>query len=278
MKHNANAEQSALWNGPSGSAWVDEQALLDQTYAPFAALLAETAATQHARRVLDIGCGSGATTLAVARTLGADGSAQGIDISQPLIARARERATRDDSTAQFLCADAQTHEFAPASFDLLVSRFGVMFFEDPVAAFANLLYATRAGGELRCIAFRPVTENPFMTTAERATAPLLPNLPPRQPDAPGQFAFADRQRVERILDAAGWKNPQLAPLDVPCAFPERDLVRFFTRFGPVGLVLREADEATRARIIGTLRAAFAPFIESDEVRFVAACWMISAQA
>jgi hypothetical protein len=153
-----------------------------------------------------------------------------------------------------------------------------MFFEDPVAAFANLLQATRAGGEMRCIAFRPVAENSFMTTAERAAAPLLPNLPPRRPDAPGQFAFADRQRVERILGASGWNNAQLAPLDVPCAFPEADLVRFFTRFGPVGQVLREADEATRARIIGTIRAGFAPFIQGGEVRFVAGCWMISATA
>jgi len=278
MQANANREQAALWNGSSGEAWVTEQALLDATFVNFEKLLVDAVATTGATRVLDVGCGSGATTLAIARHLGSKGAAVGIDISAPLVELARRRAARAGVTASFLIADAQTHEFDPVRYDLAVSRFGVMFFDDPVAAFTNLRGAMNPGGRLRAITFRAASENPFMTTAERAAAPLLPGIPPRRPDGPGQFAFANRERVQGFLAAAGWSAIDLAPSDVPCAFPARELEGYFTRLGPVAAVLRDADQATRARVTGTLRAAFAPFIQGDEVRFSAACWMVSATA
>jgi SAM-dependent methyltransferase len=276
MKTNANREQSALWNGTAGEAWVREQVLLDASFVGFERLLVEEAAQLRARHVLDVGCGAGATTLAIARQLPSGGSATGIDISAPLIELARARADRERVPARFVLADAQTHEFAPAACDLVVSRFGVMFFEDPVAAFANLRGALRAGGRLRAATFRAATENPFMTTAERAAAPLLPDLPPRRPDAPGQFAFANPERVRGVLAAAGWTGIELLPIDVPCAFPASELVGWFTRLGPLAPVLRETDETMRARVIGTVRDAFAPFVHGDEIRFVAACWMVRA--
>jgi 2-polyprenyl-3-methyl-5-hydroxy-6-metoxy-1,4-benzoquinol methylase len=114
MEKLANEDMAALWNGASGQAWVDEQALLDQTYRSIEKLLADAVTASGARSVLDIGCGAGATTLAVARTLAARGNAVGIDISQPLIAVARARAQREGLATAFLCADAQTHDFAPA--------------------------------------------------------------------------------------------------------------------------------------------------------------------
>jgi hypothetical protein len=163
-------------------------------------------------------------------------------------------------------------------YDLAVSRFGVMFFEDPVAAFANLRSALRSGGQLRAITFRAASENPFMTTAERAAAPLLPGLPPRRPDAPGQFAFADRARVHGILSTAGWSEIDLAPIDVPCAFPASELEGYFTRLGPVAPALRGVDDDTRVRVIDRVREGFAPFVKGAAVRFDAACWMIGATA
>jgi len=277
MQNIPNEEMAAAWNGVSGRAWVDEQRLLDQTYEPIEKMLVEEVAAAGARAVLDIGCGAGATTLAVARSLGSRGQATGIDISSPLIDVARARAKRAAPATQFICADAQTHAFAPAQFDLMMSRFGVMFFDDPVAAFTNLRRAAIAGGALRLVVFRSIAENPFMTTAERAAAPLLANLPPRKPNAPGQFAFADAARVRRILADGGWSEVALAPVDIECGFPESDLERFFTRLGPLGQVLRDADEATRQRVIREVRTAFAPYLRGGEVRFNAACWMISAR-
>jgi SAM-dependent methyltransferase len=274
----AENEQTALWNGRAGRAWVDAQPLLDRLLQPFEDELVGALDLDRKQRLLDIGCGTGSTTLAAARLLGAQGDCVGVDISAPMIATARERAAQQSSTARFVCADAQTHAFEPDNFDTLISRFGVMFFDDPVQAFGNLRRAARTGATLRFICWRDAAENPFMTTAERAAAPLLPDLPARRPDAPGQFAFADRERVASILQVSGWTDIEIRPLDVECVLPESELIGYFTRLGPVGAMLQEADDATRARIIGAVRPAFDPFVQGEEVRFVAACWVVVARA
>jgi SAM-dependent methyltransferase len=260
-------EQTKIWNGVAGRAWVDTQELLDHVFKPFEELLVNEVVGK--RRVLDVGCGTGATTVAIARALGPDGEVVGLDISEPMIHAARNRG----SSATFVCANAQTHAFE-STFDLAVSRFGVMFFDDPAAAFQNIRSAAR---EMRLITWRGPSENPFMTTAERAAAPLL-ELPPRVADAPGQFGLADPQRTERILCNSGWTNSEIRPLDVACSFAEADLVSYFTRLGPVGLVFHEADEQTQIHVVETVRAAFAPYVQGDQVHFNAACWMVSAQA
>ncbi|WP_409050572.1 class I SAM-dependent methyltransferase [Variovorax guangxiensis] len=270
-------DQAAFWNGRAGRAWVDEQQVLDAVLQPFEDLLVEALVATSAQRVLDVGCGTGSTTLAIARRLGTNGRCVGVDISEPMIAVARARAESEGAPASFVCADAQRHAFEPASFDMIVSRFGVMFFDDPVLAFANLRRAASKDARLHAIVWRGAAENPFMTTAERAAAPLL-TLPPRQPGAPGQFAFADRGRVASILESSGWTGIDIQPIDVTCTLPEKELVGYFTRLGPVGSVLQDADERTRARVISTVRAAFDPFVQASEVRFSAACWSVSAAA
>ncbi|WP_404369333.1 class I SAM-dependent methyltransferase [Corallococcus coralloides] len=271
-------EQTNLWNGPAGHAWVENQAVIDAMFKPLEDLLVEAVAEGSARRVLDVGCGTGSTTLAVARRLGAEGRCTGIDISEPMLAAARARAEQEGTPARFIRANAQLHTFEPASFDMIISRFGVMFFEDPVQAFANLRHAARSGARLLAIAWRSPSENPFMTTAERAAAPLLPNLPARKPDAPGQFAFADSNRVHRILEASGWAGIDIQPIDVTCTLPEKELVRYLSRFGLLGRVLQEVDEKTRAQVIQTVRAAFEPFVHGAEVRYTAACWKVEARS
>jgi ubiquinone/menaquinone biosynthesis C-methylase UbiE len=180
--------------------------------------------------------------------------------------------------AEFVHADAQTHAFAPASVDTIVSRFGVMFFDDSVAAFTNLRRAATRDATLWFAAWRSAAENPFMTAAERAAAPFLPNLPPREPNAPGQFAFADRSRVEQLLAASGWSEIDVRPIDVTCALPRADLERYVTRIGPVGRALQELDADARPRLMETVRAAFDPYVHGDEVRFGTACWIATARA
>jgi SAM-dependent methyltransferase len=277
-QHQSESDQAKLWNGPGGQAWVELQGVLDQCLKPFEELLAQVVPTGFEDHVLDVGCGAGATTFAVARRLGPHGRATGVDISAPLISAAQARAEREGLPASFIRADAQRHGFTAADFSLIVSRFGVMFFDDSVQAFSNLRRAAREDASLQLLVWRGAAENPFMTTAERAAAPLLPNLPPRRPGAPGQFAFADEPRVTSILQESGWRDVALRPVDVTCGFGEQDLIRYFTRLGPVGQAFREADDALRAKIIAAVRPAFDPFVHGGDVRFDAACWMISARA
>jgi ubiquinone/menaquinone biosynthesis C-methylase UbiE len=270
-------EQAKLWNGSAGCAWVEAQAMLDRTLQPFEDLLVEVAAARGAQRVLDVGCGTGSTTRAVARVVGAKGHAVGIDISEQMIDAARVLAGSDRGPVEFICADAQTHPFEPASFDLIMSRFGTMFFTDPVAAFANLRRAGARDATLRSVVWRSPEENPFMTTAERAAAPLLPNLQARRADAAGQFGLADARRMRAILEESGWTEIDIQPIDAVCTLPESELIRYGTRFGPVGVALREADPHTRTQVASAVRAAFEPFVHGAEVRFTGSCWLVSAR-
>jgi SAM-dependent methyltransferase len=278
-------DQAKLWNGHAGKAWVQAQDILDQMLRPFENALLDKARAMAPRpaRVLDIGCGTGGTTLALARGLtetpGPGSFCMGVDISAPMIAAARARAAAQGSRAAFVCDDVQTHRFEPASFDLMVSRFGVMFFEDPLQAFSNLRQAARDGARLHVLAWRGAAENPFMTTAERAAAPLLQEaLPARRPDGPGQFAFADRQHVTTILGQSGWGDIDIQAIDAACTLPERDLARYVSWLGPVGGVLQQMDDARREVIVARLLKAFEPYVDGETVRFNAACWMVSAHA
>ena len=271
----ATEDQAKRWNSTAGRAWVESQELLDRVFKPIEALLVDAVISASPRAVLDIGCGTGGTTVAIARRLGDKTSCTGVDISEPMIEAARLRAAHDATPPTFIVADAQTYELEPARFDAICSRFGVMFFSDPVAAFANLRRAARDDGRLRFIAWRGPADNPFMTTAERAARPLL-DLPERKPDAPGQFAFASDRRVHAILEGSGWIDIEIRPSDVACAMRASDLVAYVSRLGPVGTALQEADEATRTRVLEVVRPAFDSYVHEGEVRFAAACWMVTA--
>jgi len=158
----------------------------------------------------------------------------------------------------------------------VISRFGVMFFEDPQAAFVNIRRAARRGAKLTFVACSPA-DNPFMIVAARAAAPFLPSLQPPDPRAPGQFAFADRERVRRILDAGGREDIDVRPLDVPGSLAEDNLLAYVTRLGPVGLALRDLDEATRGPVIEAVSAAFDPYRSGGAAHFMA-CWLVSTRA
>jgi SAM-dependent methyltransferase len=273
-----NQDQVALWNDASGRTWVEMQQVLDRMLAPFVVPLIDAAFPGQGGRVLDVGCGAGATTLAMARRLGATGRCVGVDISGPLLAAAEAQATAERiSAATFVQADAQTHAFEPGSFDAIISRFGVMFFDDAEAAFDNLRRALRIGGKLGFVAWRSPAENPFMTTAKRAAEPLLTNMPAPDPNAPGQFAFADGERVRRILESSGWSDVNLDRLDVEGTASEPELLAYVTKLGPVGLALKEMnDEALRARVIDVVQAAFQPYLKNGVARFGMATWRVTA--
>jgi len=275
----ANSEQAQLWNDRAGRTWVELGDMLDALLAPFATMLVDEIGPVAQGRILDVGCGSGAVTLELARRSGPGASCLGVDISAPLIEAARGRAAAEGlATAAFRQADAESHPFDAGAFDAIVSRFGIMFFADPVAAFRNLARATRSGGRLACIAWRSAAENDFMTTAERVASAMLPDFPQRDTHGPGQFAFGDREKVRGILEASGWREIAIDPVDVTCLMPRDALRTYVTRMGPLRGIFPTLDEETRARLVAGLDAAFAPFVEGDEVRFIAACWRVTARA
>lgn len=269
-------DQATLWNGEMGQTWVEMARVTDQLFEPLAAPLLE-AAGGGASALLDVGCGAGFTTLALARELGPEARTVGTDISAPLLAAARERAAAAGVSIEFALADAQAHDFGVASFDLIVSRLGVMFFADPVAAFANLRGATTAGGRLRFICWRDPAENPFMTLTARATKGLL-DLPARVPNAPGPYGLADPDRTRGILADAGWAEIDVRPFDAVCAMPETELMTFLTRIGPLREALAKADEELRAEVLEAVRTAAEPYVDGDRASFKAALWIVDARA
>lgn len=271
-----NTEQTSIWNGDAGRAWVETQQLVEQMFQTIATMLVRDISA--ASRVLDVGCGTGSTSIAASRQLGAQGLCTGIDISQQMINVAQLAASEQGLSTRFICDDAQRYAFGAASFDLIISRFGVMFFDDPIAAFCNLKQAARAHAELRFITWRSAEENPFMTTAERVGSSMLPHMPIRKPDEPGQFAFANKERMTDILQASGWNGVSIEAIDVPCSFAEKDLLLYLSRMGPLGRALQQEDELTRCSVIKVVRRAFEPYVHGEQVSFNAACWKVTASA
>ncbi|MGH6996941.1 MAG: class I SAM-dependent methyltransferase [Phenylobacterium sp.] len=269
-------DQAAYWNNTGGQAWVDLQSLMDRLNKPIEEALVERAFPGEGQRTLDIGCGAGATTLAMARRLGPEGLSLGVDISGPLVDIARSRA--DGLSAQFVQADAQIHDFGAASFDAAMSRFGVMFFNDFDAAFANIRLALKPGAELVFACWRKPADNPLAAAPMRAVASFLPLQPAPDPMAPGRFAFADPDRIDGILTRSGWRDVEIVRLDAPTPIALPDLVTLSLRMGPLAAALREQDEAVRAKARDAVEAALASDAVDGIVPMVAGCWLVSARA
>jgi SAM-dependent methyltransferase len=277
-----NAEQITYWNEKSGPKWVAEQAVLDAMIAPFGAKVMAALAPSAGEHVVDVGCGCGETSLELGRRVTARGGVLGIDISVPMLARARERAAAERlEHVRFVAGDAQTHRFAPDAADAIFSRFGVMFFADPAAAFANLRATLRAGGRLGFVCWQPITENPWMLTPLMAVAGIVPLPPPPPPDAPGPFAFGDRDRVAGLLGRAGFRDVAFESYRTDIAVAGgADLdrsVQFLLQFGPLCAVLGEAGPDAIARVRAAVGDAIAPFATARGVAMPSAAWIVTAR-
>jgi SAM-dependent methyltransferase len=276
----ANADQIAYWNAVAGETWASLQDRLDHQLEPLGRRGMRELQLAQGQRVLDIGCGSGQTTLALAEAVGAKGAVLGVDISQPMLEVARRRAGANGVTnARFEQADAQTEPFEAGGFDVAFSRFGVMFFADPVAAFSNIRSALKAGGRLSFVCWRAQMENPVMTVAMAAAAPFLPPMPPpSDPHAPGPFAFADPERTRGILKDAGFTDIDAVPHNEKVGGGNLDqTLELSLRVGPLGTFLRENPEA-RAPAVAAVRQALAAHDGPDGVKLDSATWIVSARA
>ena len=181
---------------------------------------------------------------------------------------------------RFTQADGQVHALPPGEFDVLFSRFGVMFFEDPAAAFANLRKGLKPGARLAFCCWRSPAENDWLSVPLRTASHLLPPLPPSDPTAPGPFAFADRERLFRILSEAGFTQVEIEPLDLVMGLGALDeAVQQSLRMGPLGAALRlaEASDELKLKVEATLRGALEPHMADGQVRLPAAAWIVSGR-
>ena len=279
--HELNADQIAYWNGPAGQRWADRQQAQDIVLGPIADVLIDRARPKTGERVIDIGCGSGVTTIAFAQKVGPSGRALGIDISGPMLARARASAPKD-LPVDFALADATVYPFEPASFDLLASRFGVMFFGDPVLSFANMRKALRPTGRLAFACWREPRENPFFMAPLQAAYKHVPKLPQQGPEDPGPFAFASEARVRRILGEAGFTGVEMEPcpllLDAAMGRGLDSAVQGSFEIGPVSRALDGQPEELRTAAANSIREALAPFAKGDAVLLPASIWIVTAKA
>ena len=279
--HDQNADQIAYWNGPGGQRWADRQQAQDILLKPIADTLIDRAKPKAGERIIDIGCGSGATSIAFAQQVGSSGHVFGIDISGPMLARARASAPRE-LPVDFALADATIYPFDPASFDLLASRFGVMFFAEPSRSFANMRKALRPSGRLAFACWREPRENPFFMAPLQAVYKHVPKLPQQGPEDPGPFSFASEARVHRILGEAGFTGIAMEPhnlaLDVAIGRGLEAAVQGALEIGPASRALEGQPADVRAAATNSIREVLSTFARGETVPLPASIWIVTARA
>ncbi|WP_395645059.1 class I SAM-dependent methyltransferase [Terricaulis sp.] len=266
-----NQTQIELWNGRAGDTWVELQDSLDRMLAPVTDALAARVGSVAGKRILDIGCGTGVTCK---RWIDGGADVTGVDVSAPMLAAARERAK---GRARLMQADASVWQ-GDAPFDFAVSQFGVMFFDDAEAAFANIAANLRPGGRLVFACWRPHTENPWVTVPMGAVRGLI-DLPPVEPHAPGPFGLADAMRTRGVLDQAGFTDITIDPVDFAYVIAGglEEAVRFMMQIGPTARALAEADKDVKAAAAERLAGALAAYERNGSVTFPGAIWIVEAR-
>lgn len=277
--HADNAAQAEYWNSVAGRRWTGRQEEQDLVLRPVSDRLIAAADARPGQRIIDIGCGCGDTTIDFAARVMPGGEVLGLDISEPMLARARERAP-SGLPAGFVLADATVYDFEPEWADLAVSRFGVMFFADPARSFANLRRGLKPGARLAFACWREAKQNPWMMIPLREAKKHAPPLPETNPEDPGPFAFADDARVRRVLSNAGFADIVVTPedldLDLAIGRGLDAAVAGALGIGPTSRILDGQPEAVRAAAAADIRKALAERAKGDSVPLGAAIWIVTA--
>ena len=274
-----NVDQATAWDGPDGEYWAAHQAQFDATIGPHHGVLMTAAAVVPGERVLDLGCGNGQTSRDAARAAGESGGVLGVDLSGPMLARAAQLAKDEGlGNVRFEQADAQVYPFEAGAFDVAISRFGVMFFEDPVAAFANIASGLRSGGRLAMLVWQSPRANEWISSIRTAVS-VGRDLPSPPPGAPGPFALADPDNARRVLTVAGFADVAFAASERPfnVGSDTEGAYTFISGLQAVLMMLEDLDEATTAQALGNLRATVAAHETPDGVVFGSAAWVLTAR-
>ena len=273
-----NADQIAYWNSAAGERWLRFQHRMDALFEPITTAALARAAARGGEHVIDIGCGCGETLLHLARAVGERGSVLGVDVSQPMLGLAAERVAAEDlRNVRVALADAAAYAFEPRA-DLVFSRFGVMFFDQPSLAFANLGRALRPGGRLSFVCWRSRDDNSWASLPLHAALPHLPPLEPVDPSAPGPFAFAEPERLRTILWDAGFAQVSLDRFDVKVNIGGElpSAIDLSTQMGLLGRLFATVDAATQHRIRDAVARALEPHTTPQGVMLDASVWLVAA--
>jgi SAM-dependent methyltransferase len=275
-----NLEQIEFWNGTAGDRWVRNQEKMDRALAAFGLAALDRLAPAPGESIIDVGCGGGTTLLQIAERVGASGRVLGVDVSRPLVTRARERVSHLPNVS-VLEADAATHAFAEPSAGIF-SRFGVMFFAEPEPAFRQLRKALAPEGRIAFVCWQAFDDIPWFYLPSAVTRALLPQAPPPvDPHAPGPFAFASPARVTGILRAAGFRRIELEAFRTSVTLATEGLeaaVDFSFQIGPVARLIAEQPDELRARIWQRMAEKFAPLVRDGRVELEGAAWLVTARA
>lgn len=277
----SNADQIEHWNSEESRHWVDNAERYDTMLGGYVEHILGAAHLASGDRVLDVGCGSGATTIAAAR-IAADGDVLGVDLSGPMLDHARARAADAGLTnVAFEQQDAQTASLETGSRDAVISRFGVMFFEDPVAAFTNIAGALAPGGRVSFACWKDIAANEWMLVPGMAVAAHAPLPDPGEPGAPGPFAFGDADRVRGVLTAAGLTSVEITSIDDPLLLGGHgtvdEAVAFLRGTGMAKVLLADAAPDVVERALDAVREALVPYETPDGVRLGAGVWLVTAR-
>jgi len=274
----SNEQQIEYWNGRAGRRWAAQQERIDWNLAEITEAVIPFARAKPGEHILDIGCGCGTATLMLARAVRPNGSVAGVDISAPMLAVARARAHSGQADIPFIEADASVYDFQP-TFDLVFSRFGVMFFADPFAAFANIHKAVAPKGRLAFVCWRSMPDNMWAAAPFAAAKHLLPPQEAPDPHAPGPFAFADGARLTDILSRAGFHDVALTKFDGAMNMGDTpaEAANEALNIGPLARAAAELDDAARAKILDVVATAMQKFAGPRGIAPAAACWLVSAK-
>ena len=275
----ANTDQAAHWDGPEGEYWAARQDRFDASIRPHHLELMARAAIKPGERILDVGCGNGVTSRDAARACAPGGEVLAVDLSGPMLARAVQTAKDEGlGNIRFEQADAQIHRFEPGAFDVVMSRFGVMFFADPVAAFTNIASAVRPGGRLAMLVWASIADNEWFTALREALA-VGRELPLPPPGVPSPFGLADQGFASGVLTTAGFTDVAFAASEKPfnVGADAESAYQFTAGLGVVQLMLADLDDAARAQAHDNVRAMIEAHLTTDGVVFASAAWVMTAR-
>ena len=274
-----NQDQKEFWNEKKGKIWISLEKNIEKMLGPLGDHAINTLKPKVGEKILDVGCGTGSTSLKLSKLVGKEGLITGIDISEPILGFAKKQANvKRIKNIKFVLADAQNFQFSENNYDAVFSRFGIMFFEDPITAFKNIRKSLKDKGRLTFICWCSREENDWINLSSNIASQFLELPPKANPKDPGPFALEDHRYIEEILINSGWKNIVIKNHGEKIIVGETldSSAEFLSRMGPMSVPFENANEQTKEKVISALKECYSKYLTPKGVEFHFSSWIVSA--